>query len=361
MVISVSTSLRDHVGGQLRQLSNLVGLGDSAEQSVILLGRLLGSGGARPCADPAWPSDVSDDHTPVEFSIAFDPGGRMSLRVLVEPTAADPSPEANLDAALRLLTSLGESPQVSLGRFDAVRDLFLRKPLRGKFVLWLSLVLRAGAPPVLKAYFNPASSGQTRARLVVREALDRLGYGTAYRGLAANALRRGALDELSFFSIDLTEDAASRVKVYVSHHDATVSNLERAASAAAVDPANVREFCDVLGASQRPLDARPAVSSFGFVRGDNVRASMFSLYHPIRSYVDDDETALQRVRTLMQRYEVDSDVVRDAVEVLANRPLAQGSGLIPHVSMRLGPQRRGMTVYLSSEAFRHARVAVAVG
>ena len=33
------------------------------------------------------------------------------------------------------------------------------------------------------------------------------------------------------------------------------------------------------------------------------------------------------------------------------RPLRAGAGLIAHVSLRLGPPRPGMTVYLSAEAY----------
>ena len=351
MVISVSASLYEHLGEQLRKLSALVGLQQQADENVRLLGRLLGSGANLPRTSPVWRSDVSDDCTPVEFSIAFDPG-RTTLRVLVEPTAEEPSPAANLAVALDVLDSLSGTPGFARDRFDAVRDLFLRGPLDGKFSLWFSLVLSADARPLLKAYFNPASCGQPRARLVVREALQRLGFGRAFDRLEKHALHRGPLDELSFFSVDLADTPQARVKVYVSHYHVGVPDLELAALATEVDPAAVRTFCDVVGASQASFDARPAVSSYSFVAGDTDCASTFSLYHPIRSYIDNDESALRRVRDLMDRYGVDDSVVLDAVEALAERGLGESAGLIPHVSTRLSGQRRGMTVYLSSEAFR---------
>jgi hypothetical protein len=58
--------------------------------------REVPAGGAAP-----WPSDVCDDHSPFELSIAFDDEGPQ-LRVLVEPMDAPASLDANRAASLRL-------------------------------------------------------------------------------------------------------------------------------------------------------------------------------------------------------------------------------------------------------------------
>src|SRR5688572_6446054 len=51
-------------------------------------------------ATPPWPSDVCDDHSPFELSLAIDDEGPQ-LRVLVEPMDAPPSLHANRAASLR--------------------------------------------------------------------------------------------------------------------------------------------------------------------------------------------------------------------------------------------------------------------
>src|SRR5882757_3493040 len=80
-----SLSLREHVGSQLRSLCAVVGLSD-VETPVRILTLMLGAVGDRVTAQPPiWASHVSDDLTPVEFSIAIDEDGSPALRMLVEP------------------------------------------------------------------------------------------------------------------------------------------------------------------------------------------------------------------------------------------------------------------------------------
>jgi len=55
---------------------------------------------------------------------------------------------------------------------------------------------------------------------------------------------------------------------------------------------------------------------------------------------------------LLDRYGFDGAVFERAITALTQRLLLDGVGLIAHVSLRLGPPRPGVTVYLSSEAYR---------
>ena len=71
----MDVSLSDHLGGQLRRLCAVAEI-PPAEPLELLRG-LLGGTATRSLADPpAWPSDVADDHSPVEFSVAFNPPSR---------------------------------------------------------------------------------------------------------------------------------------------------------------------------------------------------------------------------------------------------------------------------------------------
>ena len=72
---------------------------------------------------------------------------------------------------------------------------------------------------------------------------------------------------------------------------------------------------------------------------------------PIRDYVADDEEARDRVVALLERYGFGNAEFDRVLAAVTPRPLRAGVGLIAHVSLRLGPPRPGMTVYLSAEAY----------
>ncbi|HWO65301.1 MAG TPA: tryptophan dimethylallyltransferase family protein [Umezawaea sp.] len=359
---TTGVSIRDFGGRQLRDLLHSVHLGDIANKSVELLSETLGPGGSRPLSNsPSWPSGVADDHTPFEFSTAFGIDEPATVRVLVEPTAAEPGPAANMDAALDVLDSLARSHNLPMDRFDAVRDLFLPADPQGDFSLWFSLVFTAATGPIIKVYLNPEVRGEAEAPLLVGEGLARLGYGAAHQTIIDHARRRDdGLDRYSFFALDLTENSGARAKVYLSHHDATPDDMVVAASAAHdVDPETVRDFCRLTGGRTEPFTDRPLISSYTFLPDDVDRPSGYSLYVPVRSYVNDDSEAHQRVLATLDQYGIDPAAFRSALDAIARRPLADGVGLIAHVSLRIGAPRPGVTVYLSSEAHATASPRVA--
>jgi hypothetical protein len=189
---------------------------------------------------------------------------------------------------------------------------------------------------------------------VVDEAMNRLGLSTPYRAALQRAVRPGELgraDRLTFFALDLHDGSHARVKLYVSHHNALIRDVVRAASAVdGVDTDELAEFCIAAGGSTGVFTERPLVSSYTFL-GETDRPAGYSLYVPIRSYVSDDEEARDRVAALLDRYGFASADLNRIIAALATRPLRDGVGLIAHVSLRLGPPRPGVTVYLSAEAY----------
>ncbi|WP_232050616.1 tryptophan dimethylallyltransferase family protein [Actinoplanes sp. OR16] len=320
-----------------------------------LLSELLGDYGSRPLSEPpAWPSDVSDDHTPVEFSIAYNESEPPALRILAEALGSTPGVRANALATYEFLRRQSQRFGLSTSRLDAVRDLFDAENPQGDFVLWISLVFRSGRAPEFKVYFNPELSGAEQAPDVVRRALDRLGLGPAYEKMLSQAIRPAELgrrDRLTFFALDLHDGPQARVKLYISHHDARAEDVARASSVVdGVDPELVAGFCEQAG--RTPLfTGRPLVGSFTITQGAD-RPNGYSVYVPIRSYVTDDQEALERVLPLLDRYRFDPAVLDKAIAAVTSRTLDSDAGLIAHVSLRLGPPRPGMTVYLSSEAYR---------
>ncbi|MEH0981768.1 tryptophan dimethylallyltransferase family protein [Micromonospora sp. CPCC 205556] len=347
-------SLLEHLNGQLTRLCEVVGT-DSGIPSEMLA-NLLGSAGSRSLdGPPAWPSNVADDHTPVEFSIAFNEGEPPTLRVLGEALGSPPGALANLSAAYDFIDAQAHRLQLSTARLDPVRDLFATDDPQGEFALWFSQVFRSGRRPELKVYLNPELHGIQRAPELVAEALRRLGLGESYQTLLDHGVRPGKLgrkDRLTFFALDLHDTPQARVKVYLTHHDAGVRDVVRAASAVdGIDGAELAEFCEAAGGGRGPFSGRPLVGSYTFTEGVKKPVG-YSVYVPIRSYVRDDEEARARVLGLLARYGFDGAQFDRAISAVTRRSLRDGVGLIAHVSLRLGPPRPGVTVYLSSEAYR---------
>ncbi|BCJ39314.1 prenyltransferase [Actinocatenispora thailandica] len=352
-----NSSLYEYANGQLQALTAAVGRADDHGAGALLADLLGTDSDRRTTCAPPWPSDVSDDHTPVEFSVALDHGRQPTIRVLAEALAAQPGLGANMDAARRLLATWARRYRLSLDRYHQVADLFLSAPPVSQFALWFSLVFKAAQQPAIKVYFDPNCRGREHAADRVAESLNRLNLGHAYPTLRRYAMRpdaaEGDLDRYTFFALDLHDGPRSRVKVYVSHHDATAADAARAAAAApGVDADEVAEFCRLAGGDATVFGGRPLVSSYTFVEGDSDRPSGYSLYVPIRSYVTDDVEARDRVLALADRYGHDTGLIDRAIDAVARRDLADGVGLLAHVSLRLGDGRPGLTVYLSSEAYR---------
>ncbi|MBM7773587.1 hypothetical protein JOD54_003791 [Actinokineospora baliensis] len=348
---SGAVSLNEHTGAQLRRLCAVVGLAERADEVASVLADILGPSGDRSLADPVpWRSDVADDHTPVEYSIAFEEDGSHTLRLLVEAGAREPSPSANLLAALAALDRLAQRYPLSLDRFAAVRELFLPAEPRGVFALWFSVVVTK-ARVAVKVYLNPQVHGRAAAPGLVAAGLERLGLTTAWSDLGAHAPRPGStLDRFSFFALDLDDTPRSRVKVYQSHFRAGQRELGVLGAACPLTDADVlAHFTATIGRRDR-YDGRPLVTSHIYLAGHE-RPRGFSVYLPVRDYVRDDVVALARTRTLLSAHGFDATVLDDAVAAVTGRPLAAGAGLIAHVSLRMGSPRPGVTVYLSAEAY----------
>jgi len=348
-----SLSLREHTSDQLRNLCAAVGLAD-AEEPVSVLTLLLGSLGDRPlAAPPLWASHVSDDLTPVEFSIALDEDGSPALRMLVEPIADGSGVRANNRVALRVLDELAERFGLSLDQFREIWGLFVPDEPCGRFGIWYSVIFRRNAAPDFKVYFNPAALGEEHAPALVSEALSRLGFENAYDLVSDRAAGRDGLDRLTFFALDLHTRPQSRVKVYVSHHDVGLPVVERAAAGVPGIPlTRVRDFYSAIaGADDRLLTGLPALSSYSFLTANPSAPNNYSLYMPIRDLVSDDRSALDRVLRLMDGHGMDPTLLHRALDAVTSRPLDDGVGLLAYVSLRLGPAQSGVTVYLSSEAY----------
>jgi DMATS type aromatic prenyltransferase len=298
---------------------------------------------------------VADDHTPVEFSIAFNEDEPPTLRVLGDALSTEPSAASNLSAAHGFLVTQAARFGLPLTRFARVQDLFATQTPEGGFGLWHSMVFRSGRRPEFKVYFNPELKGIEQAPALLAEALSRLGLGNSYQAALQRSVRPGQLgrgDRLTFFALDLHDGPHARVKLYLTHYDAEPRDLARAAGAVdGIDAAELVEFCEIAGGTSGAFDGLPLVASYTFL-GEVDGPAGYSVYVPIRGYVDDDEQARDRVAALLRRYGFSTADLDRALAAVTSRPLRDGVGLIAHVSLRLGKPRPGVTVYLSAEAYQ---------
>ncbi|MET9499669.1 tryptophan dimethylallyltransferase family protein [Streptomyces sp. NPDC006552] len=352
------TTLGDHVLGQLRRLGAVVGLSeaDTEEYGQVVLGSLTGAARRPLSQPPASPTFLSDDHTPVEFSLASTPDAAPALRVLVEPGWAHADMGDSGRAGLEAIRAMAARWGFSTDQLDTLADLFFPAGAQGPLALWYALDLRAGGVPGVKVYLNPSAGGPEHAARTVREALRRLGYDQAFEQLPPAAAG------YPFLALDLGAWKSPRVKVYVRHPRMSAEDacaLSRTADAAALD---VRAFFHAAAGSFAPpgsggddtlrLVRRPALTCHSFTEGDST-PSGFTLHIPVRDYVRDDEEALARATALLTRVGIDPTLLNRSLGALTQRPLADGVGLIAYLALvyeRGRPPR--LTAYLSSEAYR---------
>lgn len=318
-----------------------------------LFASILEPWGQRPIPERhAWASEIGDDHSPFEFSVAVG-GLEPELRILFEAQADPVSPAALWEAGLSLSQRIARDHGADLTRLEQVQDLFVPTEPKIGFAMWHSVCLFAQSKPAWKIYLNPQAQGRGRAAAVVEEALVRLGYERAWSVLSSVAGARGPdLDELKYLSLDLAQGRAARLKVYFRHHHVTAAELEHAFSAARSHvPGDVEEFCRELVDSEGPFRAKPIGSCFSFVGGDVERPSKATLHLPVARYVNSDAMVRERVGTYLRKHGIAVEGYERPIQAFANRPLEHGVGMHSYASFRREKSGRRLTLYLSPEVF----------
>lgn len=344
-------SLLDLATERGRALCSALGLAHRTDELLALISRMTRPWGTAPvAAEPEWSSHVVDDGTPFEFSVAL--GTRPELRFMVEPLGSPPSLRTNIATAQTLLAELARDYDLDLSCVQRVYDLFLPRRPQGSFGLWLAFGISSSGPPEFKLYLNPQASGSARAPQVIEEALVRLGFDGAWPVVGKVLAQRGpGLDELKYFSLDLSKTAGARVKVYARHHLSTPETLVSAASGCpSADPVLIRRFLAAVSPSTRELDGRGPFTCYAFVRGSVVPDSV-TTHFPINGYAQNDEQVRGRVSACHAALGIDGRVYPRIVKAIANRPLADGIGLNSYVSFRHHRGEPRLTLYLPVEAY----------
>jgi DMATS type aromatic prenyltransferase len=339
---------------RLEVLCNGLPGGPTLSEATPIIEAMMAGWGERSVTFPPFPSHIGDDHSPFEFSLAFAGALPPELRLLVEAQAEGPSRslEDTRDAGLELNERLRRQFDLPLERFDSVRELFLPSKPRGAFALWHAVCLSKGRPPEFKIYLNPQSRGPEHARAVVREALERLGLEACVSGLFERGGYRGSkLDEVRYFSLDLSRSGKARVKVYYRHHEATAAALEKSfAYASSHRPGDVRAFLERMAPGVERFELKPVGSCFSYVQGE-AEPLAATLHVPIAHYAANDRVSAERVAEGLA-----PGAVRDGymamLEAFSERALAEGSGLQSYASFRREAGGLRTTVYISPEVYQ---------
>lgn len=351
------TRLGDLVTGQLTRLCEVAELDAAdAETYAGVLTDSLGPVAHRPLAlPPPSRSFLSDDHTPVEFSLAFLPGSAPVLRVLVEPGCGADDLAENGRTGLRVIREMAERWRFDTDHLDRLEDLFFPASPEGPLALWCALELRHGGVPRVKVYLNPAVAGADRTAETVQEALARLGHRKAFHALPK-------ADDMLFIGLDLGDWKAPRVKVYLTHHDLSA---EDAGAIPLTSPAGGREqmaeFVRTAGGYTAEEDGegllrRRTLTCHAFSETATGQPSGYTVHVPVRAYARHDGQARDRAAAVLRRHGMDSTALDRALAAVTSRPLRDGVGLIAYVSLvhqRGHPPRA--TVYISSEAYEVQR------
>lgn len=342
----------EHGASKLRALCLSSAFAQKTEEIVRHFRTLIFPWGERPLEEtPRFLSDVGDDHTPYEFSLAIG-GNQPELRILLEAQGEPPSLESNWQAGKVLSARIARDYGADLSRLRLIEDLFEPKDPSALFAVWHAVSFWPNRAPEFKIYFNLQAQGKGHASVLLEEALSRLGLDYAYGILAKTAGYRGPyLDELKYFSLDLASHKEARVKLYVRHHNATVADLERALSATQSAPTGaLGDFCQKLLGSEGPFSARPFASCLAFVEG--APAPKGTLYAPLAYYLRDDLVAHHRLCAYLKEQGLPVEEYSRPLEAFASRPLEDGVGLHSYASYKREKGRPKVTIYLAPEAYR---------
>ncbi|MGW0291850.1 tryptophan dimethylallyltransferase family protein [Streptomyces tuirus] len=351
-----AVTLGEHVRGQTRRMCGAAGFAaDGSGRALTDLLDLLGPAAHRPlAAGPPSRSFVCDDHSPVEFSLAFSAGSPVALRLLVEPGCSATTLEENGRLGRQALEALAARRGFSTDPVRRVEDLFFPPAMDGRFALWCAMDLRPDRPAGVKVYVNPQAHGRARSAQVTQEALNRFGFGGAWPALRERALPRGPdRDEILFFALDLGSWHTPRVKVYVAHHDITAAEAHAVARLLPGEPAQrVGEFCRVVAGDPGRFDHRPLVSCLSYTARDGTHPSGYTVHVPVRDYAPDDEVARDRATAVLRGYGMDPGAVGSACAAMTSRRPRDGVGLIAYVSLVQSTwQPPRVNVYFSPEAY----------
>ncbi len=341
---TLGLDLRERLDGVLSILGQ-----NPRRPSAIDAARVLSRGWEQRAstAPPAWASDITDDHTPFEFSVAFG-AGSDSARLLTEPRPhLDPTLQASWALASEMHGQLTRQWGADLTQLHRVAHLFAPQAAsKARFCIWHSAVF-GEAKPDFKVYLNPAIHGEHGSHHLVGEALQRLGYSSAWSSISS---LEGAGTRAVYFSIDLVPIASARCKIYLAPGEPTAASVsETLGRFPGFRPAVVERLMQHFLGGPGPYSVRPPLLCFALRNGAPTPHSV-TVHLPVRCYGARDDWAIAKLICSHLTFAQRVRYLR-LLTAFSKRPLDTGKGVQTYVSLRATPGSEALTVYLAPEAY----------
>lgn len=355
---------KSYVAEAERQLSNL---SLAVDQSQDLREKLLsalrlgvgkwGQGMIPQTLDRSgWLSDVSNDHSPIEYSLNLDQQtGDAEVRFLLEAQAKEPDLSLFQASAKALNEEIiaNYKQVVSFDGFDRIQDVFMPEGAEGRMAAWHSFAASKSLEK-WKLYLNPLVSGRDKASSVTSEAFARLGLGRSWE-LVQNIM--GKDDYVVYFALGCSiDESESEVKAYVAHPHISAAEIAQKHTQICPDASayEIQQFLSIMaGGSHGPYTRKPLISCFAFKRRSPetpVRTVLF----PLDSYAASDEDAQEHVERYMEAIHAPGiyrERYRKVIESVQRRPLAEGRGIHSWVSLKHKPGGKASNAYYLSPEY----------
>jgi Tryptophan dimethylallyltransferase len=340
----------------LVRLCKATGHAGLVDAAVRVFGAMTRSWRDRPIDQPPQPSDLTDDATPFEFSLAFE-RGRPDIRMLVEAQGERADAHHQWSAGMDLCEELAEGYGANCAELERVSDLF--EPAADsdlRFGLWHGVTFRPESErSEFKAYLNPLVHGSEYGFEVTRDALLRLGLKESADFLASVEKSCGKRARPVYFCLDLIHGKGSRAKVYVAHYEPTGEDAVKVLSRCAnLLPSDVSDWCKAVVPEHTRFLERPLLSCLSFTARDPRPCG--TLHIPARCYLENDQVLFERILGLLD--DVSGELYKSAVRALVARPLQSASGFQTYASLRRVDGARRLTVYLAPEVYALAGMSI---
>jgi DMATS type aromatic prenyltransferase len=333
---------------KLELLCNAIGFNDRVKEITDIFESLSSSWGDRLIGDNySFLSDVTDDYTPFEISIAFHQG-EPELRILTEAQGVSPSLQSSWEAGLNLNHWLKDNFKVNFERFHKIETLFFPDNPKAKFSIWHAVSFKGDREPKFKIYLNPQAQGESRANAIIEDCLVKLDFPEACRTIG-DITKRHKTNKIAYFSLDISTEEKARTKIYIQHYDASLEDLEKALSIASnYSKGEITEFCRYLVDDQTLFTRKPLISCFSFITGDRKYPSSGTFYLPISNYAANDGFIRSRLHNYFIKHNLPTLVYESAIQSLAIQPLDDGLGMHAYTSFRMEGQKQLVTIYFGS-------------
>ena len=267
---------------------------------------------------PPW-SGLTCDLTPFEMSIASSAGGENELRFIVEPQGEPPCPETYWAQSRALFDVLERKWGVNLTRLRLIEDLI--EPTigpqpteeEGASTSGYGAVFR-GQERGIKFWFNPNCKGVQETGAVCREVMARLGLDDAWRWTSARLPETADL----LIGLELHDDPAARVKIYVRVRDPDLHKIEQVASLATrYVPGDLATFWVSLGWAHFPV-MHPHMITLHFVAGAP-RPVGCALQFSTFPFLPNDSLVRRCIRASLRHYGISGQFYDATLGALAGR------------------------------------------